>query len=76
MGTFRRVVTVSSDRIIEVTLPKTIPLGQAEIVMVVQSIGDTSAHTSLSAPANLFGFLPKRLDPLLFERQIRDDWNQ
>ncbi|MEM1292977.1 MAG: hypothetical protein AAGH67_16055 [Cyanobacteria bacterium P01_H01_bin.162] len=44
--------------------------------MVVQSIDDTSTSKSLSAPANLFGFLPKRLDPLLFERQIRDEWNR
>lgn len=37
METFRQVVTVSSNRKIEMTLPNAIPPGQVEIVVVVHS---------------------------------------
>ncbi|NEQ48061.1 MAG: hypothetical protein F6K00_32830 [Leptolyngbya sp. SIOISBB] len=77
METFRQVVTVSSDhRKIEVTLPNTIPPGKVEVVLVVQPISDQSGSASLPDVVNLFGFLPKRVDPLQFERQIRDEWSQ
>lgn len=76
METFRQIVTVSPDRKIEMTLPAAIPLGQAEIVVVVQPLSEQTASTSSPDTNNLFGFLEKRIDPLQFERQMRDEWNR
>lgn len=76
METFCQVVTVSSDRKIEMTLPDAIPPGQVEIVVVVQSISEPATSASSPAVNNLFGFLPKRVDPRQFERQMRDEWNR
>jgi hypothetical protein len=76
METFRQIVTVSSNRKIEMTLPDAIPPGQVEIVVVVQPINEPAPSASAPAADNLFGFLPKRVDPLQFERQMRDEWNR
>lgn len=76
MEAFRQVVTVGSDHRVEVTLPDSIPPGQVEIVVVAQPM--SAPVTSASSPTvdNLFGFLPNRVDPLQFERQMRDEWNR
>lgn len=76
METFRQVVTVGSDHRVEVTLPDTISPGRVEIVVVVQPISEPTPSASSPVADNLFGFLPKRVDPLQFERQIRDEWNR
>jgi hypothetical protein len=32
--------------------------------------------TAASEPPNLFGFLPKRADPLTFQQEMRDEWSR
>ena len=32
--------------------------------------------TAALEPPNLFGFLPKRADPLTFQQEMRDEWNR
>ena len=32
-------------------------------------------QSELNEIENLFGFLPKRVDPLTFQRSIRDEWH-
>ena len=72
METIRQVIEVKSDRKIEITLPDTIQPGLVEIVDVVQSMPRTQLETA--APSStLFGFLPQRIDPLQFQRQLRDE---
>jgi len=88
METIRQVVQVGSDRQIQITLPETIKPGLVEVVIVVQSIstqlnptGDAaSAATSLRPQENqlvdLFGCLPQRVDPLLFQQELRKEWDR
>ena len=72
METIRQVVEVKSDRKIEITLPDTIQPGLVEIVDVVQSMPRTQLETAPPS-GTLFGFLPQRIDPLQFQRQLRDE---
>ena len=72
METIRHVIEVKGDRKVEITLPDTIAPGLVEIVVVVQSMPQPEIAPRSS---NLFGFLPQRIDPLQFQRQLRDEWN-
>ncbi|BAU44283.1 MULTISPECIES: hypothetical protein [Cyanophyceae] len=76
METIRQVVTITSDRKIEVTLPESVQPGRVEIVIVLQPIADESVSVQPPNFKELLGFLPKRVDPLEFERQIRNEWNR
>lgn len=76
METIRQIVTVTDERKIEVTLPNSIQPGLIEMVIVLQSLPQPPHPKEQTNHRNLFGFLPKRIDPLEFERQIRDEWNQ
>ncbi|PZV10778.1 MAG: hypothetical protein DCF22_15815 [Leptolyngbya sp.] len=75
METIRQVIEVKSDRKVEITLPDTIEPGLVEMVVVVQSMPQTDLETAPPV-INLFGFLPHRIDPLQFQRQLRDEWNR
>ena len=75
METIRQVVEVKSDRKVEITLPDTIQPGLVEMVVVVQSMPRTDLETAPPS-SNLFGFLPQRIDPLQYQRQLRDEWNR
>ena len=75
METIRQVVEAKSDRKIEITLPNTIQPGLVEMVVVVQSMPRTDLQTAPPS-SNLFGFLPQRIDPLQFQRQLRHEWNR
>lgn len=72
METIRQVVTVPSDRKIELTLPETVEPGLVEIVIVLQPLPNSQSLPRKS----LFGFLPKRIDPMEFQGQMRDEWNR
>ncbi len=76
METIRQIVTVTAERTIEVTLPDSVKPGLVEMVSVLQSLPNTSPDLQAIARPSLFGFLPKRIDPLEFERQTRNEWNR
>ncbi len=71
METIRQVIEVKGDRKVEITLPNTIQPGLVEMVVVVRSMPQTQLEANPSS--NLFGFLPQRIDPLQFQRQLRDE---
>jgi hypothetical protein len=74
METIRQIVLVNSDRKIELPLPEGVQPGLVEIVVVLQPL-ERSKSTSTEIP-NLFGFLESRIDPLHFQRDLRDEWNR
>ena len=75
METIRQVIEVKGDRKVEITLPDSIQPGLVEIVVVVQSMPQPNFETAPPS-SSLFGFLPQRIDPLQFQQQVRDEWNQ
>jgi hypothetical protein len=75
METIRQVIEVKSNRKVEITLPSTIQPGLVEMVVVVRPMPQTHLEPA-SSSINLFGFLPRRIDPLQFQRQLRDEWNR
>jgi hypothetical protein len=75
METIRQIVTVTDERKVEVTLPDSVQPGLVEMVIVLQPLPQSLQPKEEINRRNLFGFLPKRIDPLEFERQIRDEWN-
>jgi hypothetical protein len=75
METIRQVVEVKRDRKVEITLPDTIQPGFFEMVIVVQPMPQADSE-AVPPSSNLFGFLPRRIDPLQFQRQLRDEWNR
>jgi|GEM_PF-1683369 hypothetical protein len=77
METFRTVVSVSRDRKIEIPLPDSVPPGLVEVVVVLQPVSpapETPQHTS--ERLDLFGFLPVRVEPLAFQQQLREEWDE
>lgn len=85
METIRQIVQVNSDRKIEITLPATVTPGLIEVVIVLQPIplANSSKDSSLetldeysSQPLDLFGFLQRQVDPLLFQEQLRNEWSE
>lgn len=76
METIRQIVTVTAERKVEVILPDSVQLGLVEMVIVLQPLSPTPQPVEVANRRNLFGFLPIRIDPLEFERQVRDEWNR
>jgi len=66
------VIEVKGDRKVEITLPDTIQPGFIEMVVVLQSVSQPDL-VAASSSSHLFGFLPRRIDPLQFQRQLRDE---
>jgi hypothetical protein len=79
METMRQVVQVEPDRKIELTLPNSIQPGLVEMLIVVQPIvqpqATTDATISPATAQGMFGFLPKRVDPMAFQQAMRNEWN-
>lgn len=76
METIRKVVYVGSDRQLEISLPDTVEPGLVEVVLVVQSLQPvTKISQQGEETLDLFGFLPKRIDPLEFQQALRAEWN-
>ncbi|MGD1701517.1 hypothetical protein [Dapis sp. BLCC M229] len=77
METIRKVVYVGSDRQLEISLPDTVEPGLVEVVVVVQSLPPpTEVSREGEEALDLFGFLPKRIDPLEFQQALRAEWGQ
>lgn len=76
METIRQIITVTAERKVEVTLPDSIKPGLVEMVIVLQPLPNKPQPTQANPHKNLFGFLPRRIDPLEFERQIRNEWSR
>lgn len=77
METIRQIVNISSDRKLSIDLPETIEPGLMEVVVVLQPVQPTAPETpKLDQLTKAFGFLPKRVDPLEFQKQLRDEWNR
>ena len=79
MEIIRQVVRVGNEGKIEITIPETVQSGLVEIVVLVQSIPD-QAEVNSEYPAknqllDLFGFLPQRVDPMMFQHQLRSEWD-
>ncbi len=76
METIRQIITVTAERKVEVTSPDSIKPGLVEMVIVLQPLPNTPQPKQANIHKNLFGFLPRRIDPLEFERQIRNEWGR
>ncbi|NEQ37304.1 MAG: hypothetical protein F6K40_13920 [Okeania sp. SIO3I5] len=77
METIRKVVYVGSDRQLEISLPDTVEPGLVEVVLVVQSLPRvTEVSQEGEETLDLFGFLPKRVDPLEFQQALRAEWDE
>jgi hypothetical protein len=77
METIRQIVLVNRDRKVELTLPEGVQPGLVEIVVVLQPLeplepSERSQSISTEIP-NLFGFLQSRVDPLQFQKTLRDE---
>ena len=76
METIRKVVSVGSDRQLEIRLPDTVEPGLVEVVVVLQSLPPrTEVSPEEDEALDLFGFLPKRIDPLEFQQALRAEWD-
>ena len=75
METIRQTIEVTQDRKVEITLPDSINPGMVEVVVVLQPLSETGPVEKKKLP-DLFGFLPKRVDPVTFQRTLRDEWNR
>lgn len=80
METIRQVVQVGKSRQIQITLPETVEPGLVEVVIVVQPLSNQIKSTSDRSQENqlveLFGFLPRRVEPLQFQQEIRKEWDR
>ncbi|MCY7320312.1 MAG: hypothetical protein LH660_00520 [Phormidesmis sp. CAN_BIN36] len=76
METIRQIITVTAERKVEFTLPDSVKPGLIEMVIVLQPLPNTPQSKQANIHKNLFGFLPRRIDPLEFERQIRNEWGR
>ncbi len=76
METIRKVVSVGSDRQLEIRLPDTVEPGLVEVVVVLQSLPPlTEVLPEEDETLDLFGFLQKRIDPLEFQQALRAEWD-
>jgi hypothetical protein len=79
METMRQVVQVEPDRKIELTLPSSVEPGLVEMLIIMQPVvlphAATDAVISPETAQAMFGFLPKRTDPMAFQQSMRNEWN-
>ena len=76
METIRKVVSVGGDRLLEVRLPDTVPPGLVELIVIVQPLSQlTEVLEQSDESLDLFGFLPRRIDPLEFQQALRAEWD-
>ena len=80
METIRQVVQVGKSRQIQITLPESVEPGLVEVVIVVQPLSNQTKLTDDRAQENqiveLFGFLPRRVEPLQFQQKLRKEWDR
>lgn len=80
METIRQVVKVGKNRQIQLTLPESVEPGLVEVVIVVQPLSNQTKSIDDRAQENqiveLFGFLPRRVDPLQFQQELRKEWDR
>jgi hypothetical protein len=76
--TIEQKVVVQEDRTIHITLPAQVPVGNAEIVIVV-SPELTSTPTATKTLWDSFGILKDspnfNEDPVVIQKRMRDEWN-
>lgn len=75
METMRQVVQVELDRKVELTLPSSVEPGLVEMLVIMQPIGQADVPISAETAQGMFGFLPKRIDPMAFQQSMRNEWN-
>lgn len=81
MQTLRQIVEVGDDRKLEIILPATVEPGPLEIVVTFQP-AQSPEPSPLNKFKSLFGFLKKRLnsfdsvDPVAFQRELRNEWDR
>ena len=77
MQTLRQIIEVGGDRKVELTLPDSVEPGPMEVVVTFQPVRTVEPVVSpLLKFRRLFGFLSKRVDPVEFQRQLRDEWDR
>jgi hypothetical protein len=73
MQTIRQIVKIEADRLLNLTLPSEVTAGLMEVTIIIQPVVPEADRASKS---NLFGFLPKRIDPIAFQTDLRNEWNR
>ena len=74
MQTLRQIIEVGGDRKLELTLPDNVEPGPMGVVVTFQPVSTVEPIVSpLLKFRRLFGFLPKRVDPMEFQRQMRNE---
>ncbi len=76
MQTLRQIIEVGGDRKLELTLPDNLEPGPMEVVVTFQPVNVAEPVASpLLKFRRLFGFLPKRIHPMGFQRRLRNEWD-
>ncbi len=86
MHTIHQIIKIEDDRQLHLTLPPDITPGLTEVIIVLQACpATTETEPSDSQPEhplpttaaqNYFGFLPRRIDPIVFQQQLRHEWHR
>ncbi len=86
MRTIHQIIKIEDDRQLNLTLPPDITTGLTEVIVVLQPCPVSSAAEPgdslpeyplpITGTQNCFGFLPQRLDPLVFQQQLRNEWHR
>jgi hypothetical protein len=76
MQTIRQIVKIEDDRRLNLTLPSDITAGLMEVTIFLQPIAPESDRIAPTSQPSLFGFLPKRIDPIVFQTDLRNEWNR
>jgi len=77
MNTFQQTVTIPSNRRLQLdlSLPDSIPVGQADVLVVLSPAREDKAHQSIRHLAgSLAGSATFVGDPVALQKAIRDEW--
>ena len=78
MITIEQRVCIQEDRTLQLTLPSQVPVGDAEIVLIVNP-GSTAAPQATRSLWDFYGVLADspnfNEDPVAIQRRLRDEWN-
>ena len=77
MNTIQQTVTIPANRRLQldVPLPETIPVGQAEVLVVVQPVQKAKEKASVRQFAGcLAGSATFAGDPVTLQKAVRDEW--
>lgn len=67
--------TIDQQGYIQLAHPLTISDRKNVRIIILIPETDEDINEDLESP-NLFGFLSKRVDPLAFQQEMRDEWNR